>query len=302
MPQGAALIEFDQKLGPVFKFAVPTTLEVTQDETIVLFTTRTMLNEGFTGLKVKDREWVTYLNPPFLYCILLTPVEHQKDFEQPMIDVLGKYHPNALISHDELSDLYDDIVSRIGESLRQRISQQPVVQELLTFIGESPEPLRPSWSIQTGYRYPKAEQITGEPSEKINSLLGMMMVAGLLHGRICGNIAICPQCSNHRILQHASCPRCGLPTLESGIGIEHFTCEYTAFIEHFSTPQGLICPQCKALLSTGTYRSLGRVYHCVTCNTYPHTPEQMFGCLACKNTFTSKEAKYQPVYCYTVLE
>ena len=302
MPQGAALFEFDQKMGPVFKLAVPNTLEVTQDETIVLFTTRTMVDEGFSGVKIKNRAWVTYLNPPYLYCILLTPIEHQNDFEQPMIDVLAEFHPNSVISQEKLSSLYDDIVSRIGDNLRKRIADQPVVQELLAFIGEMPEPLRPSWSIKTGYHYPKADQITGESSEKTNKLLKLMEAAGLLQGRICGNIAICTQCASHRILQHANCPRCGLPTLESGIGIEHFLCEHTAFIEKFSTPQGLACPQCKALLTTGTYRSLGRVYHCVTCNTYPHAPEQMFGCLACKTTFTAKEAKYQPVYCYTINE
>ncbi|MFX1565672.1 MAG: hypothetical protein ACFFCH_06765 [Promethearchaeota archaeon] len=300
MPQGAALFKFDQKIGPVFKFAVPKSLEVSQKETIVLFTTRTLVDEGFTGVKVKERNWVTYLNPPYLFCILLTSAEHQDDFEQPMIDVLSNYQPMSQITSKELSNLYDDIVSRIGDSLRTRIAEEPEVQELLHFIREIPEPLRPSWSTQTGYHYPEAEKITGQSSDKTNKLLDLMMTAGLLQGRICGNIAICPQCEQHKIVQHASCPRCGLPTLESGIAIEHFTCEHTAFIEEFSTPAGLTCPQCKAPLSTGTYRSLGRVYHCVTCNQYPQTPEHVLGCLSCRVTFTNKEAKYKPVYCYTV--
>jgi hypothetical protein len=261
-----------------------------------------MVDEGFTGVKVKDRNWVTYLNPPYLYCILLTPVEHQNDFELPMTEVLADYQPKNMVTHDDLSKLYDNIVFRIGDGLRLRIEAQPMVQELLTLIRESPEPLRPSWSMQTGYHYPKAEKITGEPSEKTNALIGLMMTAGLLHGRICGNIAICPRCANHQIVQHASCPKCGLPTLESGIAIEHFTCEHTAFIEKFSTPKGLVCPQCNSLLTTGTHRSLGRVYHCVTCDCYPPTPVQMFGCLGCRTTFTINEAKYQPVYCFTVTD
>jgi hypothetical protein len=277
-------------------------LEISQDETIVLFTTRTMIDEGFTGVKVKDRNWVTYLNPPYLYCILLTPVEHQNDFEQAMSDTLTDYHPDSSISLDDLSTLYDNIVSRLGDGLRQRISSQPKVQELLELIRDSSESLRPSWSLQTGYHYPKAEKITGESSEHTNDLLGVMMAAGLLHGRICGNIAICPKCADHRIVQHARCPHCGLPTLETGIGLEHFTCEHTAFIENFSRPQGLICPQCKLLLSTGTYRSLGRVYHCITCNHYFPAPELVFGCLTCRTTFRTKEARYKPVYCYTVVE
>jgi len=289
-------------MGPVFKFAIPNTLEVTTDETIVLFTTRTLLDEGFSGIKVKDRNWVTYLNPPFLFCILLTPIEHQNDFEQPMTEVLAEFVPNTLLTPNDLGDIYDDIVSRIGDELRERIAGQPLVQELIQLIRESPEPLRPSWSMHSGYHYPKAERITGESSEKTNSLLELMMAADLLQGRICGNIAICPQCANHRIVQHASCPKCGLPTLESGIGVEHFTCEHTAFIENFSTPKGLVCPQCKVLLSTGTYRSLGRVYHCITCNSYQPITEHMFGCLSCKKTFSSKEAKYQPVYSYTVVD
>ncbi|MFX1318356.1 MAG: hypothetical protein ACFE9D_08440 [Promethearchaeota archaeon] len=302
MPQGAALLEFDQKMGPIFKVAIPNTLEVTQDETIVLFTTRTKMDEGFTSLKVKDRNWVTYLNPPYLYCILLTPAEHQNDFEIPMTEVLNNFQPNNRVSTEVLNELYDDIVSRIGDGLRRRLSEQLIVQKLLAFIRESQEALRPSWSIKTGYHYPRAESITGESPEDTNALLGVMMTAGLLYGRICGNIAICPQCSNPKIGLHASCPKCGLPTLEAGIAIEHFTCEYTAFIEKFSTSQGLVCPQCHALLSTGTYRSLGRVYHCVTCKSYPPSVEPMFGCLTCQFTFTANEAKYLPVYCFTIAE
>ncbi len=289
-------------MGPMFKFSIPSSLEVSQDETLVLFTTRTLMDEGFTGVTVKDRNWVTYLNPPYLYCILLAPAEHQNDFEQPMIEVLAEFQPERIITQTELGELYDDIVSRIGEGLREKLNQQPEVQKLLDSISNSPEALRPSWSLKSGFCYPEAEKILNASTEQTNELLGTMMAAGFLKGRICGNIAICPQCTTHQIVQHAACPKCGLPTLESGIGIEHFTCEHTAFIDKFSTPQGLVCPQCKALLSTGTYRSLGRVYHCVTCNSYPQVPDHMFGCLACKGTFNVAEVKYRPVYCYSVIE
>ena len=84
MPMGAVLLEFDMKMGPVFKFAVPTTLEVTPDETLVLFGTRSVVEEGFTGISIKNRTWATYLNPPYLFCVLLTPMEHQNDFEEAM--------------------------------------------------------------------------------------------------------------------------------------------------------------------------------------------------------------------------
>lgn len=286
-------------MGPMLKLSIPDTLEVSQDETLILFTTRTLVDEGFTGVNVKNRNWVTYLNPPFLYCILLTQAENQHDFEQPMIDVLESYQPNDIIGEGELGRIYDDIVSLIGVSLKSRINEKVEVRDLLAFIRQSPEPLRSSWSEKHGYHFPSAEEITNLSGEETNILLSTMMTAELLHGRICGNIAICPRCSSHRIVMHASCPKCGLPTLETGIAMEHFVCEHTAFIEKFSTASGLVCPQCRTALTTGTYRSLGKIFHCVTCNSYPDIPDHMFGCLQCKETFLTKQAKYRPVYSYT---
>jgi len=109
---GAVLLEFDVKMGPVFKFAVPSTLEVTQDETMVLFSTRSIVEEGFTGLTVKDRSWATYLNPPYLYCVLLNPLEHQNDFEAPMETTLSQVENDGPMDPAKLLELYHAILSK----------------------------------------------------------------------------------------------------------------------------------------------------------------------------------------------
>lgn len=299
MPLGAVLLEFDIKLGPVFKFAIPNTLEVTQDETIVLFSTRTMVEEGFAGITVKNRKWATYLNPPNLYCILLSSMEHLNDFEEPMENILGKIEPQGNIDQAKLEEFYNTIISTTGDQLRKDISARSDVQEIIEKLKSLQEPLRPAWSLETGYRYPVAEDITGKSIEETNELLATMMSVDLLRGRICGNIVVCPKCNSHQVILHASCPKCGLPTLEAGLAIEHLICSHTAFIENFATPSGLICPQCKIFLSPGTYRTLGRVFHCITCNSYPKNPDHILGCIICKETFSPVQAKYTPIYCYT---
>lgn len=286
-------------MGPIIKFAIPSTLEVSQDETIVLFTTRTMIGKGFTGITVKDRTWVTYLSPPYLYCILLSPKEHQKDFGEPMEQVLSNFNHDGKIDQAKLLELYNAIVSKTNDQIRKTLCSEPEVQELLEELQRSQEPLRPAWSLKYGYRYPLAEEIMGKSTEDTNGLLTTMMSAGLIHGRICGNIITCPKCRSHQVLLHAYCPKCGLPTLESGIALEHFVCNHTAFIEAFSSSSGLVCPQCKISLSPGTYRTLGKVFHCITCQSHPKHPDYILGCVDCKDTFTPDQAKYTPIYCYT---
>jgi hypothetical protein len=286
-------------MGPIFKYAVPSTLEVTQDETMILFSTRSVVEEGFTGLTVKDRTWATYLKPPYLYCVLLSPMEHQNDFETPMKKTLSQLECPKGIDQVKLSEIYHMILSKTETRVRDKLSTKPEVQQLLNTLQNNPNPLRPTWSLQTGYCYPEAEEITGLRTSETNDLLATMQSAGLLNGRICGNIVLCPKCNSHQVLLHASCPKCGLPTLETGIALEHFICDHTAFIEEYSTSTGLVCPHCKSYLTPGTYRSPGKVFHCITCNSYPKRPEKRLGCLNCKDTFTPDQAKYTPIYCYT---
>jgi hypothetical protein len=298
---GAVLLEFDVKMGPIFKFAVPSTLEVTQDETMVLFGTRSVVEEGYTGLTVKDRTWATYLNPPYLYCILLNPMEHQGDFEEAMKSTLSKVEYDRNLDQAKLMELYHDILSKTEIQLQDQLSSRPDVQKLVEALKENPDSFRPTWSLETGYRYPAAEKITGKSIKETNDLLATMMAANIIQGRICGNIVVCPSCTSHQVILHASCPQCGLPTLESGIALEHFICDHTAFIEDFATPSGLVCPHCKSYLSPGTYRSPGKVFHCITCNSYPKTPDYTLGCFHCKETFSPEIAKFTPIYCYTGL-
>ena len=298
MPQGAVLLEFDVKMGPVFKFGVPPELKLSQDESMILFSTRTIVDEGYTGITVKDRTWATYLKPPYLYGILLSPTEPQNSYEEPIQAVLGAYNPEGEITSEQLSELYQEILSRTGQHLREQLSEQPEVQMILESLRQSQRTLRPIWSLENGYRYPSIEKLIEKPTEETNSLLEAMMNAALLLSRIGGNIAICPKCSSHRVVLHSICPKCGLPTLESGIALEHFTCNHTNFIEAFSSPTGLICPRCQAFLIPRTYRTLGKVFHCTTCDSFPRETEKMLGCLTCKVTFSTDQAKYVPVYYY----
>lgn len=299
---GAVLLEFDVKMGPVFKFAVPSTLEVTQDETMVLFSTRSVVEEGFTGITVKDRTWATYLNPPYLYCVLLNPMEHQNDFEAPMETTLSQVENDGPMDPAKLLELYHAILSKTEVQLQSKLSSKPDVQKIVAALQENPEAFRPTWSLESGFRYPAAEEITGKSSRETNELLDTMMSAGIIHGRICGNIVVCSKCSSHNVILHVSCPKCGLPTLETGIALEHFVCDHTAFIEAFATPSGLVCPYCKSFLSPGTYRTPGKVFHCITCNSYPKKPDYTLGCIVCKETFSPDNAKYTPIYCYTALK
>jgi hypothetical protein len=302
MPLGIVLLEFDAKMGPIYKFSIPPNLRLDSDEMMVLFTTRTLVNEGYTAIAVKDRTWATYVMPPNLFAVLLSSEEHSSSFETPMAKIIQNLDLKSEITPEILTEIYDLIIQQTGNKHREKLLSLPEVQKIMELVSKSQEPIRPIWSADKGYRYPDAEKLTGKSSEETNELLASMMTMGLLNGRICGNIANCPHCGTHGIVLHAICPKCGLATLESGIGLEHFICEFTGFIEDFSSSTGLVCPQCKVPLKPDTYRSLGTIFHCVTCGSYPRIPDFMMGCLQCKETFLPKQAKYRPIYCYSSAE
>lgn len=302
MPQGIVLLEFDTKMGPIYKFSIPPDLRLDSDEMMVLFTTRTLVNEGYTAITVKDRTWATYVIPPHLFAVLLSQMEHSSTFEAPMEKILQNINPGSKITPEKLTELYDLIVQQTSDQYREKLISLPEVQKILELVGKSQEPIRPIWSVEKGYRYPEAEKLTGKSPKETNELLASMMAFGLLKGRICGNIANCPHCGTHSIVLHSICPKCGLATLDSGIGLEHFVCEFTGFLEEFSSPAGMVCPQCKVPMKHDTYRNLGKIFHCVTCGSYPRIPEYMMGCLQCKETFLPKQARYFPIYCYSSAE
>ncbi|MFX1562556.1 MAG: hypothetical protein ACFFDP_04540 [Promethearchaeota archaeon] len=299
MPVGIVLLEFDAKMGPIYKFSIPPDLRLDSDETMVLFTTRTLVNEGYSAITVKDRTWATYVLPPNLFALLLSPEEHSSTFEAPMAKIIQNLASKNDINPEILTEIYDLIVQQTGKQDREKILSLPEVQEIMKLVSNSQEPIRPIWSADDGYRYPDAEKFTGKSPKETSELLTSMMNAGLLKGRICGNIANCPRCGAHGIVLHAICPKCGLSTLESGIGLEHFVCDYTGFINEFSSSEGMVCPNCKISLKPDTYRNLGTIFHCVTCGSYPQIPEYMMGCLQCKETFLPKQAKYRSIYCFS---
>jgi len=297
MPRGAVLFEFDVKLGPVFKFAVPPDIEVSHEETMVLFATRTCTEEGFSGITINNRTWATYFRPPFLFAILLSPGEQPASFEHPMRDVLGAYELQGEITPEELSRLYSQVVRRTGESLHRELLKSLPVKRILEALSSSEEPLRPVWSPKTGYRYPAAEAATGLSSRKTNRLLASMVTAGILRAKVCRNIAVCPHCQGHRLILHGVCPRCGSTALEEGEALEHFVCNHTDFLEAFSTPSGLVCPNCRTPLTNDTYRTLGVTYRCVKCGTFSQRRKMMLYCLDCKETFPPSKASHLPLYC-----
>jgi len=302
MPRGAVLFEFDMKLGPVFKFAVPPAIEVSHEETMVLFTTRTRTEEGFSGITINNRTWATYFRPPYLFAILLSPGEQPSSFEQPMKDVLGPYEPQGEITPEELSHIYSQVVRRTGARLRHELTKSPQVQRILQTLSSSEEPLRPVWSPRTGYRYPAAEEASGLSSRETNRLLASMVNAGILRARVCHNMAVCPHCQSHRLVLHGVCPRCGSTALEKGEALEHFVCNHTDFLEAFSTPSGLVCPNCRAPLTNDTYRTLGVTYRCGKCGTFSKRRKMLLYCLDCKETFSPSKATHLPLYCLWAAE
>jgi hypothetical protein len=302
MPKGIVLFEFDLKLGPLLKLTVPAGIEVSQEETLVLFTTRTMVKENFSAITVMGRTWTTYFRPPLLFALILTPTEQASAYEEPMRRVLSSYDPSSGVSAEKLSSIYAQVMEQAKAGLAEHLLTLPKVGQLLLALTNSNHPLTPVWSEAFTFRYPEAEEVTGLSTPDANDLLASMLAAGLLRARAWGNVTVCPKCSSHQIMQHATCPKCGSQALESGSALQHFVCDYTGFMEAFTSSKGLVCPQCHTPLKEGTYRSLGKLFHCLNCSSYPKTPSHVFTCLSCKESFEPAQMRYLRVDSFTAAE
>jgi hypothetical protein len=157
--------------------------------------------------------------------------------------------------------------------------------------------LKPTFSFEQGFHYPKAEEIMGLPSQEVKQMLETFAEDGILLRELADNILICPGCKSHKLAKKLTCPNCGASSLRKGVVIQHLTCGYIDFEENFDE---LICPKCrKPLKALGVdYRKPGFFYKCLSCKDFTGLPKQVHVCGECGNTFSDEEASTLLAYSY----
>ncbi|MFW9831323.1 MAG: hypothetical protein ACFFD8_06070, partial [Candidatus Thorarchaeota archaeon] len=88
MIKGFAVFRMDPKIGPQHVFKSETTGDISHQEVLAIFATHNLFREGFRGVHVSNRTWATYVYPPWIIALLLSPDEPIGPLRSPLNRVL----------------------------------------------------------------------------------------------------------------------------------------------------------------------------------------------------------------------
>jgi uncharacterized protein YbaR (Trm112 family) len=154
-----------------------------------------------------------------------------------------------------------------------------------------------------GISYPLASSVLKErPTDEIMSFLEKLAKGGILKSKLLDKVIACPTCQSPSVYSKYNCPRCSSYDVGKASIIEHIRCGYIGSREKFEKGSRLVCPKCKSVLTDVDYRSIGASFECNTCNSRFEAPKISHKCSSCDEIFSYKEARYEPIFEFTLSE
>jgi len=198
----------------------------------------------------------------------------------------------------------DDLSGRDVPSRAERLAlyEVPEVQSLLRMLAEgTPSELAPEIHPILGARYPKMEEVVGDP-QKAKALLAQLAQAGILRPKFYEKAMACPRCSSKNVTFRYYCVHCQSHEIEKRELYEHLECGAIDSDNHFFKSGRPICTRCgKPLEKLGEdYRQVGIWFQCRSCGKRFDAPEGKHYCRACASEFGVKESILDDVYSYVL--
>ncbi len=176
--------------------------------------------------------------------------------------------------------------------------KDPDIAQFLIKLNNIGGEVTPKYDETHGYRYPRAEELTGKNPKQVNTFLKKLSDLGLLNAKILDMALFCPDCNSANVSTRYICPHCGSFKIERNAIIEHLTCGYIDNLKNFVTEDELICPKCKKTLKRNETRSAGRWYECLDCKKKIENLQTLHKCRLCGAQFDFNESKYLAVASY----
>jgi len=192
-----------------------------------------------------------------------------------------------------------DVLSRAE---RVPLYEIPEVQVLLRmFVDGNLAELSPEMHPVLGARYPRVEEIAGDP-QKAKALLDQLVRAGILRPKFYEKMTICPSCSSKNVTFRYYCAYCGAHEIEKRDLYEHLECGAIDSDDHFLKNGKPACPRCRKPLSGlgSDYRQVGTWFQCRSCGKRFDAPEGRHYCRDCSSKFGVKESVLDDAYSYVL--
>jgi uncharacterized CHY-type Zn-finger protein len=154
-----------------------------------------------------------------------------------------------------------------------------------------------------GIIYPEiASAFPNKTETETRDFLEKLVQSHILNFRLLDKVILCPTCSSASVYSKYNCPRCSSFDIGKASIIEHIRCGFIGSLEKFRKGSQLICPKCNGIVTEIEYRKIGTSFECNSCNSRFEAPKISHKCNSCDDVFTSREARYEPIFEYTLSE
>lgn len=272
--KGFAVFRMDPKIGPQHVYRSETIKNITHQETLAIFATHNLFREGFRGVHVSNHTWATYVYPPWIIALLLSPDEPIGPIRDPMHRVLNDSKLSDTPKPEEWRALYRRILQEIKSSpVADLLTSKRTVRFLKTLIEREVKFLDPHFNFEIGTTYPVADQLTGLNSYDTRLFLEKLTLAGIFTSEPVLGVTHCPICLGFKVVSRLACPKCSVTALD--------------------VVRLPVNPESEDSDEKKDARPFELFYSCMTCQYTTKEPIVTLLCTECGSKFQPNEADYR---------
>jgi len=272
--KGFAVFRMDPKIGPQHVYQSDTIKTITHQEVLAIFATHNLFREGFRGVHVSNRTWATYVYPPWIIALLLSPDEPIGPLRTPLQRTLHEKKLKGDPKPEEWNKLYQAIQIEIQSSpVADLLTSQKTTDFLKEMIRLNLQFFDPHFNFEIGTTYPAADHLTGLNSYDTRLFLEKLTLAGIFTSEPVVGVTHCPICLGFKVVSRLACPKCSVTALD----VVRFPAKGAEKEAKVSNPK----------------KPIELFYSCLTCQHTTSEPVVTLLCTECGSQFQPDEAAYR---------
>jgi hypothetical protein len=264
-------------VGPKEVYRSSNVEEITVEESVAIFATHSVFSGGFRGVHIGKRTWASYIKPPWVFALLLSPDEPIGPLESAIHIILKEVELKEVPTKREWNSIYRKLLREIQKSpASDLLTSKYTVAFLKRLLNGGVAAFNPQFSFDMGVIYPEADRMTGLNSYDTRLFLEKLALAGIFVSEPVGGALICPHCNGFKVATRVVCTHCKASTLEV-IRIEMPT------VEQSDNPNG------------SSVASIAH-YSCSSCMNLTQEPFITLECTECGKEFLPAEADFRQLF------
>jgi len=177
-------------------------------------------------------------------------------------------------------------------SVKTELSSKNIKHVVYSLLSKEIKVLKPVVSVREIY-YPEIGDYFS-----VVDLLENLVLEGYLRKNKFIKVILCPNCNSHLVLSRYYCPSCDSFDVERIMLVMHTPCGHIDVLSAFKEK----CPTCGELIKSEDLELLGEIMECNSCKARFDEPTVKHYCLNCGIEFTHREAIYEKIFEYEIVE